>query len=356
MAGLSQPPVEPARGVCGIDTDESDTRLELRRIRTLGWRELRYLLFRVADDWYRHRVPRLGASLAFYTMLSLAPLIIVVLAIAGFAFGREAATGQLVWQIRELIGRQGAEVVQELLKAAADPLAGGIATALGLVTLFFGASSVVAELRDALNTIWDVPTRSTEFGLHSIIAVLRERLLSFAIVLAFGFLLLVSLAINAAVSAMGRIFAYWMPTTEWLLQTANSAVTLCVIALLFAAMFRFLPDIHPTWGDVALGALGTAVLFTIGKTLIGIYLGKAGIGSTYGAAGSLVILLVWVYYSAQIFFLGAEFTQAYANCFGSRPRDRYTREVELRETIVPEPREVKLEVPGEIHPVSRLEV
>jgi membrane protein len=346
---------EPTRGVCGIDA-ENDTRLEFRRLRTLGWREIRYLFFRLADDWYRHRVPRLGASLAFYTMLSLAPLIVVVLAVAGFAFGREAATGQLVWQIKELVGRQGAEVIQELLKGAADPLAGGIATAIGLVTLFFGASSVVAELRDALNTIWDVPTRATEFGMHSIVAVAKERLLSFAVVLAFGFLLLVSLAVNAAISAMGSYFTYWLPTTEWLLQSVNTLVTFCVITLLFAAMFRFLPDIHVTWGDVALGALGTALLFTVGKTVIGIYLGKAGIGSTYGAAGSLVIMLVWVYYSAQIFFLGAEFTQAYANCFGSRPMERHQRATQLRETVAPEPREVKLELPDEIRPVSRLEV
>ncbi|HET8548094.1 MAG TPA: YihY/virulence factor BrkB family protein, partial [Bryobacteraceae bacterium] len=265
--------MEPTRRVCGIDNTETDTRLEFRRIRTLRWREIRYLLLRLGDDWYRHRVPRLGASLAFYTMLSLAPLVIVVLAIAGFAFGREAATGQLVWQIQELVGRPGAEVIQSLIKAAADPFAGGVATVLGLITLFFGASSVVAELRDALNTIWDVPTKETKFGIKTVLGVLRERLLSFAVVLAFGFLLLVSLAINAAVAAMGQYFAYWLKTPEWLLQAGNAAVTFLVIAFLFAAMFRFLPDIHVTWGDVALGAFGTAVLFMIGKTLIGFYLG-----------------------------------------------------------------------------------
>jgi membrane protein len=346
--------VEAAR-VCGLESTE-DTRMEFRRLRTIGWREIRYLLLRLVDDWYRHRVPRLGASLAFYTMLSMAPLLIVVLAVAGFVFGREAAAGQLVWQIRELVGLEGARVIQDLLKGAADPLAGGIATAVGLITLFFGASSVVAELRDALNTIWDVPTKETEFGLRSILAVLRERLASFAVVLAFGFLLLVSLAVNAAISAMGQYFSYWLPTSEWLLQIANSVISFLVIAILFAAMFRYLPDIHVTWGDVALGAFGTAVLFTAGKTLIGIYLGKASIGSTYGAAGSLVIMLVWVYYSAQIFFLGAEFTQAYATCFGSRPREGHARETELRQTIAPPEREVKLELPDDIRPVSKLEV
>jgi membrane protein len=348
--------VEATRGLCGIDDAGTDTRLEFRRLRILRWREVKYLLFRLGDDWYRHRVPRLGAALAFYTMLSLAPLVIVVLAVAGFAFGREAATGQLVWQIQELVGRSGAEVIQSLIKAASDPFAGGIATVIGLVTLFFGASSVVAELRDALNTIWDVPTKETKFGIKSILGVLRERLLSFAVVLAFGFLLLVSLAVNAMVMVMGQYFAYWLKTPEWLLQTSNYVITFLVITILFAAMFRFLPDIEVTWGDVALGALGTAVLFTVGKTLIGIYLGKASVGSTYGAAGSLVIMLVWVYYSAQIFFLGAEFTQAYANCFGSRPVERHERAVSVRETIAPPEHEVKLEIPGAIRPVAKIEV
>jgi membrane protein len=348
--------LEATRRICGLDETTTDTRLEFRRIRLLRWREIKYLLFRLGDDWYRHRVPRLGASLAFYTMLSLAPLVIVVLAVAGFAFGREAATGQLVWQIQELVGRPGAEVIQSLIKAAADPFAGGIATVVGLATLFFGASSVVAELRDALNTIWDVPTKETKFGIRTILGVLRERLLSFAVVLAFGFLLLVSLAVNAMVIAMGQYFAYWLKTPEWALQIANHVITFLVIAFLFAAMFRFLPDIEITWGDVAIGAVGTAVLFTIGKTLIGIYLGKASIGSTYGAAGSLVIMLVWVYYSAQIFFLGAEFTQAYANCFGSRPVERHERAADLRQTVAPAEREVKLEVPGEIRPTAQIEL
>ena len=348
--------MEQTRRLCGLDESSTDTRLEFRRIRTLRARDIRYLLFRLGDDWYRHRVPRLGASLAFYTMLSLAPLVIVVLAVAGFVFGREAATGQLVWEIRSLVGRPGAEVIQSLIKAAADPLAGGVATVIGLVTLFFGASSVVAELRDALNTIWDVPTKESKFGLRTILGVLRERLFSFGVVLAFGFLLLVSLAVNAAVSAMGAYYAHWLKTPEWLLQTANSAITFLVITVLFATMFRFLPDVHASWGDVALGALGTAVLFTIGKTLIGIYLGKASIGSTYGAAGSLVIMLVWVYYSAQIFFLGAEFTQTYANCFGSRPLERFDRAKQVRESVAPPEREVTLEVPGEIRPVANLEV
>jgi membrane protein len=348
--------VEATRRLCGIDDAGTDTRLEFRRLRMLRWREVKYLLFRLGDDWYRHRVPRLGASLAFYTMLSLAPLVIVVLAVAGFAFGREAATGQLVWQIQELVGRSGAEVIQSLVKAAADPFAGGVATAVGLITLFFGASSVVAELRDALNTIWDVPTKETKFGIKTVLGVLRERLLSFAVVLAFGFLLLVSLAVNAMVIAMGQYFAYRLKTPEWLLQTGNYVITFLVITFLFAAMFRFLPDIHITWGDVALGAIGTAVLFTIGKTLIGYYLGKASVGSTYGAAGSLVIMLVWVYYSAQIFFLGAEFTQAYANCFGSRPVERHERAVSVHDSIAPADREVKLEIPGEIRPVANIEV
>ena len=335
------------------DEADPDVRLEMRRIVRMRWADLKYLAFHVAEDWFRHKVPRLGASLAFYTMLSLAPLLIVVLAVAGAVFGREAAAGQLVWQVSELVGPQGARLLESLIAAAADPLAGGIATIVGLITLFFGASAVVAELRDALNTIWDVPQSNAAFGWKSVLSVLKERTLAFAVVLAFGFLLLVSLAVNAALAAIGRRLNTALPVPDWALQSIDPILTFLVIGWMFALMFKYLPDIHIAWADVILGAVGTSLLFTAGKTLIGVYLGRASIGSTYGAAGSLVVVLLWVYYSAQIFFLGAEFTQAYADCFGSKPKERHRREKAVRRSVEPPPQ--VLEVPGEVRPAGRIE-
>jgi membrane protein len=258
----------------------------------------------------------------------MAPLLIIVIAVAGAVFGREAAEGQLVWQIQDLIGRDGAEVVQNLLGGAREPGAGVIATVLGLLTLFYGATAVVSELRSALNTIWCVPMRE-ESTLRSLLSMLIDRTLSFAMILGIGFLLLVSLAINAGLSALGDRFHFYFRTPEWALQFVDFFISYAVITLLFALLYKVVPDLYVEWRDVILGAALTAALFTIGKTVIGIYLGKAGIVSTYGAAGSLVVVLLWVYYSAQIFFLGAEFTQAYAQQFGSRPCDRLGREVRI---------------------------
>jgi membrane protein len=345
--------MNPKRRVCGLDDATTGAKLEMRRMWTLGMRELKYLGECVVQDWFRHRVPRLGASLAFYTLLSLAPLLVVILGIAGLAFGRQAAEGQLVWQIQELVGRKGAEAIQLLIQHASNPAAGGLATVVGVVTLFFGASAVVTELRDALNVIWGVPAKSSAFGWRSVAALLKERTVSFAVVLAVGFLLLVSLVINASIAAMGSRFQLWFAVPEAFVQTVNTLISFVVITILFAALFKVLPDLHIRWSDVVLGAIGTSFLFTIGKLLIGIYLGKASFISAYGAAGSLVIVLIWVYYSAQIFFLGAEFTQAYANCFGSQPVERAKRQARLltpQEKPVDRPVETKLEVPGEVRP------
>lgn len=280
-----------------------------------------------------HKIQRLGASLAFYSALSLAPLLIVIVAIVGLAFSREATTGYLVWQIQDLVGRDGAEVIKTLLNGARKPASGAIATLLGLFTLFLGASSVVAELKDALNTIWEVPAKANERAWHSILTLIKTRVVSFAMVLGVGFLLMVSLAVNAALSALGAYYAGRLPTSPILLQIADSVITLVVIGVLFGAMFKLLPDVHVDWADVALGALITAILFTFGKLMIGIYLGRASFTSTYGAAGSLLVLLLWIYYSAQIFYLGAEFTHAYAEQYGSRPSDHIGREVEIVQRI-----------------------
>lgn len=262
-------------------------------------------------------MPRLGASLAFYTLLSLAPLLVVVVAMAAFAFGKQAAQGQLFWQIQGLVGLKGARVIQGVLDGAYKPGTGILATVLGLLTLAVGASSVVVELRGALNTIWHVPDVPDTTGLSSVLRMVQERFYSFALVLGVGFLLLVSLVLNACLAAMGKFFAGFLPAPEGVLQGATSLVSFLVITGLFAAIYKLMPDVRLQWSDVIVGACVTALLFTAGKYVIGLYLGKAGLGSAYGAAGSLVVILVWVYYSSQLFFLGAEFTKIYTTKYGS---------------------------------------
>lgn len=303
-------------------------RTQWRRLIGLNWSDIRGLFVETIDNWYSHNVPRLGASVAFYTLLSMAPLLVIVVAIAGLVFGREAAEGQLVWQIQDLIGRQAAETVQALLKATQSPGAGALASILGTLTLAYGATAAVAELRAALNTIWCVPKKE-ETGLRSLLSVLLERTFAFATVVGIGFLLLVSLSINAAVTALSDRYNATLPVPALLLQYTDLIVSFFVVSVLFALIYKLLPDLELEWRDVIPGALFTSFLFSTGKVLIGMYLGKASIGSTYGAAGSLVILLLWVYYSAQIFFLGAEFTQAYAEKFGSRPCNRTRRDVKI---------------------------
>jgi membrane protein len=315
----------------GIDTELS-AKTEWRRIIAIRWDDIKVVAETTFNNWFKHNVPRLGASLAFYTLLSMAPLLIVVIAVAGAVFGREAAEGRLVWQIQDLIGRDGAETVQTLVKGAHRSGAGTLAGVLGLITLFYGATTVVSELRSALNVIWCVPVKEA-IGLRSIVSLLVDRTLSFAMVLGIGFLLLVSLAINAALAALGDRFHFFFNVPEWALQASDFVLSYAVITILFALLYKVVPDLHIEWRDVALGAAITALLFGTGKTLIGVYLGTAGIASTYGAAGSLVVVLIWVYYSAQIFFLGAEFTQAYAQQFGSRPCDRIGREVQIVENF-----------------------
>jgi membrane protein len=277
--------------------------------------------------WNDDNVPRLGAALAFYTLLSLAPLLVVVVAIAGIAYGKQAAQGQLFWQIRDLEG-------------AYKPGTGALATGLGLLTLGFGASSVVGELREALNTIWHVPVSSSSLGFSSLLGLAKGRLYSFALILGVGFLLLVSLVLNACLAAMGKFFGGFLPASEGLLQAATSLISFFVITGLFAAIYKFMPDVRLKWSDVIVGASFTALLFTAGKYLIGLYLGKASFGSTYGAAGSLVIVLVWVYYSSQLFFLGAEFTKIYTEKFGSHLAEKLELHPLKPESVIVDPKEV----------------
>jgi membrane protein len=290
----------------------------LREFCSLHFEELLELFKGTVSEWLDDRAPRLGASLAFYTLLSLAPLLIVIVAVAAVVYGQEAARGQLVWQIQDLVGPDGAKAIQGLIQGAYKPGAGLVASLLGVLTLAFGASSVVVELRDALNTIWHVAPAPRNTSFTNIFRLAKERFYSFALILGVGFLLLVSLVLNAWIAAMGSFFGSFLPTPEAVLHAATFLFSFFVITFLFAAIYKLLPDVHLIWSDVAIGASVTSLLFTIGKQLIGLYLGKASFGSTYGAAGSLVIVLVWVYYSAMLFFLGAEFTKVYTKTFGSQ--------------------------------------
>ncbi len=264
--------------------------------------------------WYNDGAPRLGASLAFYTMLSLAPLLVVVTAIAAFAFGEEAARGRLVDEIRDLAGTEGGKVIQTLLEHAyRRPGQGTFATVVGVLMLLFGASSVFAQLQEALNLIWGVQAKAG----GGVLAVVRDRFLSFSMVLGLGFLLLVSLVFSAALTALGNYAGGLLPGYTAVLHVLHLLLSVLLLSVLFALMFKFLPDARVAWRDVWVGAVVTAVLFSVGKYLIGLYLGSSGVGSAYGAAGSFAVFLVWVYYSAQILLFGAAFTQVYANRFGS---------------------------------------
>lgn len=282
-------------------------------IKTLWW-----LLKETVSSWIDDYAPSMGAALAYYTMFSLAPLLLIVIAVAGLVFGRDAAQGEVFTQLRDLMGDEGAVAVQGLLKSASEPATGTLAIVLGGLALFIGATTVFGELQTSLDRIWRAPSLKTGSGIWTLI---RERLLSFGMILTIGFLLLVSLVLSAALAALGK---WWNPNFrgwEALLHVANFVLSFVIITVLFALIYKILPRVRIAWRDVWIGAAVTSVLFAIGKFAIGLYLGKSGIVSGFGAAGSIVLLLVWVYYSAQIFLLGAEFTWVYAHRFGSRRED-----------------------------------
>ena len=270
---------------------------------------LREILKHTYAEWNRHNAAQLGASLAYYSVLSLAPLIILFMAIVGLVYGQEAARGELIGELQRFIGFAAADAIQRVVASASEPVSGVVATVLAVVTALVGASGVVVALQQALNTIWDVPPRLSErwWGPY-----LRQKLIAFAVVVAVGFLLVVSLAVTAAIAAVQEFFGQWLPMPAVLLQLFNFVVSFGIVTFLFAFLFRFLPDRTIAWRRVWVGAAVTALLFTVGKLLIGLYLGRASVGSAYGAAGSLIVVLVWVYYSAQVFFFGAEFAHVYA--------------------------------------------
>ncbi|MBA3660060.1 MAG: YihY/virulence factor BrkB family protein [Gemmatimonadales bacterium] len=278
--------------------------------------ELGSLFKDALSGWWNDNVPRLGAALAYYTLFSLAPILIVAIAIAGFFFGREAVRGEIVGQIQDLVGFESAKAVQSMLEGASKPSQGALATVIGGLTFFIGATGAFLELQGALDAIWRVKPKEGA-GLRELLV---QRLVSFGLVIGVGFLLLVSLVISAALAALNKYMGALVPGLTELWLGLNVLVSLGVVTLLFAMVYKFLPDVELGWRDVWMGALVTAGLFTIGKSLIGLYLGTSSLASSYGAAGSVVVLLIWVYYSAQIVLLGAEFTRVYyERTSGTRP-------------------------------------
>src|SRR5688572_1372698 len=273
--------------------------------------------------WSEDEAPRLGASLAFYTLLSLSPLLIVVIGIAGIVFGRNTAQEELLGQLTQLVGPEGAKTVQMIVEAAQKPSTGVVASAVGFIVLLFGASGVFTELRYALNRIWHIRPKPSS----GLISLLRQRIFSFGMVLAVGFLLLVSLVVGAGLAAADKFARGAFSFPPMVFEITNTVVSLAITSLMFALLLKYLPETKIPWGHVCPGAIATATLFSIGRVLIGLYLGKASVGSAYGAAGSLVVLIVWVYYSAQIFFFGAEFTRVYAES-GAEHESRSERDAE----------------------------
>ena len=270
-------------------------------------------------SWRKDYAASMGAALAYYTLFSIAPVLIIVIAVAGFFLGPEAARGEIVTQLQGLLGEDGAAAVQGLLESASEPEEGLLATIISIFLLLLGATTVFAELQSDLDRIWRAETKPIS-GLWSF---LRARILSFGMILALAFLLLVSLVLSAALSALGKWWGGWFEGWAVLLEALNFAVSFAITTGLFALIYKFLPRAEIAWHDVWIGAAVTALLFAVGKFLIGLYIGRSGIASGFGAAGSFVVLLIWVYYSTQIFLLGAEFTWVYAHERGSRRgRDR----------------------------------
>lgn len=253
-----------------------------------------------------------GASIAYYTLFAIAPVLLIIVAIAGVVFGRDAAQGAIVAQLSDLMGRTTAEALEAMIKSASNPAAGTVASIIGLVAVFVAATGVFGEVQSAMNAIWKAephPTTLTRF--------MRARLASLGLVVTSGFLLMVSLAVSAALAALSTFLKDVFPAAQAALLIANIVISIFLISGMFAAMFKVLPDTPIDWRDVAIGAVVTTILFEGGKFLIALYIGQSNVASSYGAAGALIVLLLWIYYSAQIFLLGAEFTRAFAKRYGS---------------------------------------
>ncbi|GKS93540.1 YihY/virulence factor BrkB family protein [Acidovorax sp. SUPP2825] len=275
-------------------------------------------LFRLAKKscqaWLDDYAPSMGAAISYYTAFSIAPLLVIVISIAGAVFGQDAVRGTIEGQISGLVGRDGALAIQSLIKSAREPTEGIIASTISLVLLGIGATTVFGEIQSALDRIWHVPEPAKPSGIWGL---LRARFLSFGLILGLAFLLMASLTVSAAVAAAGTWLGALMPGWELMLMGINTLLSMSISCVLFAMIFKFMPSVPIAWRDVWVGAAVTAVLFEVGKVLIGLYVGKAGLSSTYAAAGAIAVVLIWVYYAAQIFLLGAEFTKVYAAEHGS---------------------------------------
>jgi membrane protein len=288
--------------------------------------DVRLLIDKSVNAWIDDYAPSMGAAIAYYTLFSIAPLIILMIAVAGMVYGQDAAEGEIVAQLRGRIGFEAAAVVQDLIKSVSKPGAGALASVIGILTLLIGATSVFGELQSALDRIWRVPDPARRNGLLSLV---RTRLLSFGMVLFLGFLLLLSLAFGTFLSSVGDWSNRWFSGWQTVLQFANFIVSFLANACIFAMIYKFMPRARIAWRDVGIGAGVTAFLLEISKLLIGLYLGRSSVASSFGAAGSLVLFLVWVYLSAQIFLLGAEFTWVYSHQRGSRSERFETKVVPL---------------------------
>ena len=272
---------------------------ELTKLAVVGW----------MDDY----AASMGAALAYYAIFSMAPLLVISIALAALVFGHEAAQTEIMEQLQALVGPEGAQAAQSMLASAQSPKSGAIATVLSAIMLLIGATTVFGEIESDLNRVWKAPVR-TKTGLWGL---LRSRVLSLGLVVSVGFVLLVSLIVSAALAAFGKFWSGWFGGVEALLQIANLVLSIAVFTVLFGLMYKVLPRKPIAWRDVWIGAGITALLFSLGKFLIGLYIGRSAIASAYGAAGAVLVLLIWAYYSAQIFLLGAEFTRAYAERYGS---------------------------------------
>jgi membrane protein len=288
----------------------------LKVLKYIKWPDIKSLLGAAFNQWNRQNATRLAGSLAFYSLLSLAPLMLVLISIVGLVLGHSAAQKQVVEEVQSLMGPAAGNAMAAFVKGSDHTSQGVLATIFGLVTLLFSASGVVIELRSALNYIWEVPEPQTS-GFGMIKSFIKERLFSFAMVLGVGFLLIVSLVISTWISAFAALSASVVRGEAILFHLVNVIFSFVVITVLFAAVYKVMPDVKLQWRDVLLGGAVTSLLFTVGKVLLGLYLGRASYSSMYGAAASVVVLIAWVYYSAQIFFLGAEFTREFARWHGS---------------------------------------
>ncbi|WP_310486880.1 YihY/virulence factor BrkB family protein [Chamaesiphon sp. VAR_69_metabat_338] len=280
----------------------------------MSWRKVWSLLKETVAEWQKDKVDRMAAALAYYTLFSIAPLLVIAVAVAGAVFGQEAARGEVVAQIQGLLGKAGAEVVQTALANTQNSESNGIVPSIiSTLALIFGASGVFIQLQDSLNAVWNVD-ESPQAGVK---AVVRKRIFSFAMVITIGFILMVSLIVSAGLAALSAFTNHLFPALESLWKLVNIFISLGVFTMLFALIYKYLPDIKIAWRDVLVGALFTSILFSIGKELLGFYLGNGSFGSAYGAAGSVVTVLAWIYYSVQIMLFGAEFTQVYTRRYGS---------------------------------------